>query len=404
MVKKTCFVIMVVLASIVHWDSAIAGGGLPVPELPPPILIGATAHIDGIVVLQGRSTTKQISLVYLTGDKGRQLYEIPTIGGVIKANSSDDGVLSLVSRGGEVSLNANSPGIASVYYTRSADGKVMIYNPLGEMVTVIDSGELAVNQGTVAVFTTDKDFYLPGDLFRLRATFIRNIPEGIYAFRISGRSPDGKEFRLPDIRWQGTLTQSHRSLPILEAPIDPNEKLLGEYHFLVEMADEQGKILARGRFTVSVGKYGFPGVTSSSLEGGSLWNKNDRVHVLSLWGVFPSSIRGGSVKVLFDGELVSQAGNRNFVRGYERFGIIVDVRGLDKIFTAGKHRVDVLFEDTAIVLSTEVNLWINFNDIYFPPELREPEDDRFLKSNSDLDQELESRIIEDFKKRRATSR
>ncbi len=383
MSKKSLLVSLVL--TIVLSISMFAGAGTPTsppnpPQPPTKALEELGVEIEGfstgpLIFGQKDETTRYAHTVFfdpatcnIATTKGFVGYQIV---------SFDTSVLQVKGfpETGQITLRrGDKPGVALYYFvldkTRGDKKEGKLLGRLsGEQVTVMSTTEQSIFERMDTIVYPEQPFVRSGNQVELKILhFAGQTTLSPVALLLDVTTPDGR--RVGSLQYFGThsgfgnLTlepNKAKSVSHFFSDID-GKSLPGRYKYVAILSDAT-KVLAFNRFEVVLGQYDFPGKPGSvSVDFADLNTDYDnKPALISLYGQMPDRINEKDVRIILNGDLISQYRMRSFVDHYSTFNLNVEVKGIE--FPAAEYEVLVFFLSTGHVLKANLSVSVNPRDI-----------------------------------------
>lgn len=327
------------------------GGGSPVGPIP-------LFKIQGVEMDQprpyvvGETTSQYASLVGYNTVTGEPV-KIPGFVGFTPKPSDPNAVRFNFTNPstGEINFTVLQPEISAAYFVSDrADSRgKLLGRYLGALITGIQPEEQARFARSEVIVHPDEHFVRAGKSTALNVHYYGNWQARPVHVRLRFIDPNGQPGDNIYTLMNPTLSPGKKSLGFaaISAPIG---RPAGRYYYTAVVVDNSGLILGINRFEIVFGEYDLPG-----RFGGSLLNyayvgtdcRNQPIQ-LQLSGIFPDRFSERDVRVLLNGELVSEAGVRSFVNNYSVFSVSVNVEGIP--FPAAEYDVTAFFLSTGLVI------------------------------------------------------
>ena len=155
------------------------------------------------------------------------------------------------------------------------------------------------------------------------------------------------------------LQNGNRNFAFLS--LSARNRMWGRYRYLAVVIDNGGRIIGQNKFELTFGEYSFPGRPGGSLLDYAYLSTDyrNRPAYLQLNGLFPGRFSEQDVRILLNGELVSEVGTRSFVDGYDTYNVSVNVMGLR--FPPAQYDITIFFLSTGLVIHRHAGLVVDVN-------------------------------------------
>ncbi|OGN32979.1 MAG: hypothetical protein A3I32_01540 [Candidatus Yanofskybacteria bacterium RIFCSPLOWO2_02_FULL_45_10] len=337
------------------------GGGGPVPT--------ANFRITGVQMDQprafvvGDTTTQFANATAYDYDTGEP---IPITGFVGFAPMSSDSLTVRINWfnpfTGEVNYSVLQPGTARIFFVSDQPDSRGKLPPdwRGVFITGIQPAEHDSYARSEVLVYPDEDSFVPGDSsVKINLHYYgqgKVIPSVVY---MGFTDPIGQYSQTTYGIGPSMLQNGNRNFAFLS--LSARNRMWGRYRYLAVVIDNTGRIIGQNKFEITFGEYSFPGRPGGSLLDYAYLSTDyrNRPFYLQLNGLFPGRFSDRDVRVLINGELVSEAGTRSFVDGYDTYNVSVNVLGLR--FPPAQYDLTLFFLSTGLVIHKKAGLTIDVN-------------------------------------------